>query len=196
MTLEEAKALMQPTAVQHLNEMVSESIVIDVSKKSACDILMSALCRAVTEEGVIKKTSLNEYFIKMLNSATNTLSQTKLGDLFELLHTKQPNVVCIFTLWTPNMDDTINEWVFKTTTPTFNAMYEFIIKHFEITPQMIREKLSEKLKHTIANNVAQFALKYSMASDKERSEYVVSITTITRLVNMMGYIITCEFKEV
>ncbi len=195
MTIEEARALMQPTAVQHLKDVVAENVVIDVSKKSACDILMSAFCKAVTDENpVIKKSSLNDYFVHMLNGTTNTMSQSKLGDLIALLNEHQPNVVCIFTLYNGDMTDVINEWVFKTNTPTFNGMYEFIIEYFKITPSMIRERLSTVLKQTIANNIAQFTLKYQ--STDKHDDMIVSITTITRLVNMMGAIITCEFKEV
>ena len=193
MTLEEAKALMNERSIKALQDMVSENILIDTSKKSACDILMNAFCRAVNEN-VIHKTSLNEYFVKVLNSTTNTLSETKLGDLLTCIHAKQPDMVCIFTLYTPDMTNVIEEWVFKTHTPTFNAMYEFVITHFNITPIMIRTELSKTLKTTIANNLAQFAFKYSQTDN--HSDMRVSVTTITRLVNMMGHIITCEFKEV
>ena len=195
MTIEEAKALMQPTAVQHLKDVVAENVVIDTSKKSACDILMSAFCKAVTDETpVIKKSSLNEYFVHMLNGTTNTMSQSKLGELMTLLNERQPEVACVITLYNSDMTDVINEWVFKTPNPTFNGMYEFVIDHFKITPSMIREKLSTVLKQTIANNIAQFCLKYQ--STDNHNDMIVSITTITRLVNMMGAIITCEFKEV
>ena len=66
MTVEEAKALMTPTAISHLKDMVSENIIIDTSKKSACDIIMAAMCKAV-ETDVIHKTSLNQQFVNVLN---------------------------------------------------------------------------------------------------------------------------------
>ena len=192
MTLDEAKALMQPTAVQHLKDMVAENVVIDTSKKSACDILMSAFIKAV-EDDTIHKLSLNQGFVNMLNSTTNTMSQSKLGDLMKLLNERQPEIGCVFTLYDGTMEP-IEEWVFKTANPTFNGMYEYVIKYFQITPGMIREKLSTVLKQTIANNIAQFCLKYQ--STDNHDDMVVSITTITRLVNMMNHIITCEFREV
>ena len=195
MTVEEAKALMQPTAVQHLKDVVAENVVIDVSKKSACDILMAAFCKAVTDDPpVIRKSSLNDYFVNMLNGTTNTMSQSKLGDLFKLLTERQPEIGCVFTLYNGDMTEVINDWIFKTTNPTFNKMFEFVVERFEITPQMIREQLSTVLKQTIANNIAQFTLKYQ--TSKNHDDMVVSITTITRLVNMTNNIITCEFREV
>lgn len=192
MTLDEAKALMQPTAVQHLKDMVAENVVIDTSKKSACDILMSAFIKAVKDD-TIHKLSLNQGFVNMLNSTTNTMSQSKLGDLMKLLNERQPEIGCVFTLYDGTMEP-IEEWVFKTPNPTFNGMYEYVINYFQITPGMIREKLSTVLKQTIANNIAQFCLKYQSTTNHD--DMVVSVTTITRLVNMMNHIITCEFREV
>ena len=192
MTLEEAKALMQPTAIQHLKDMVAENVVIDVSKKSACDILMSAFIKAV-EDDVIHKLSLNQAFVNMLNSTTNTMSQSKLGDLMKLLNERQPEIGCVFTLYDGNMEP-IEEWIFKTPNPKFNGMFEYVIAYFNITPAMIREKLAMVLKQTIANNIAQFCLKYQTTDNHD--DMVVSVTTITRLVNMMNHIITCEFREV
>lgn len=192
MTLDEAKALMQPTAIQHLKDMVAENVVIDTSKKSACDILMSAFIKAV-EDDVIHKLSLNQAFVNMLNSTTNTMSQSKLGDLMKLLNERQPEIGCVFTLYDGNMEP-IEEWIFKTPNPKFNGMFEYVITYFNITPAMIREKLAMVLKQTIANNIAQFCLKYQTTDNHD--DMVVSVTTITRLVNMMNHIITCEFREV
>jgi hypothetical protein len=92
------------------------------------------------------------------------------------------------------MSDVIEEWVYKTANPTFNRLYEFVVDYFKITPEMIRKDMSKVLKQTISNNVAQFTLKYNQTADHD--SLVVSITTITRLVNMVGHIITCEFREV
>ena len=111
----------------------------------------------------------------------------------KLLNERQPEIGCVFTLYDGTMEP-IEEWVFKTANPTFNGMYEYVIKYFQITPSMIREKLSTVLKQTIANNIAQFCLKYQ--STDNHDDMVVSVTTITRLVNMMNHIITCEFREV
>ena len=193
MTVEEAKALMTPTAISHLKDMVSENIIIDTSKKSACDIIMAAMCKAV-EMDVIHKTSLNQQFVNVLNSSTNTISQTKLGDFLALMNQRQPNIACVITLWKPDMSEVMEEWIFKTPNPTFNKTYEYVVDTFHITPDIVRRELSKVLKPTIANNVAQFTMKYATSPNKD--ELVVSITTITRLVNMVNHIITCEFKEI
>ena len=50
MTIEEAKALMSPEALEHLNEVVCPWD-INIEKKD-CDIVMSALCKSVTENVV------------------------------------------------------------------------------------------------------------------------------------------------
>ena len=77
MTIEEAKALMTPEALEHLNEVVCPW-EINIEKKD-CDIVMSALCKAVTDN-VIKKTSLDENTVQLLNSDTSTLTAQKLTD--------------------------------------------------------------------------------------------------------------------
>jgi hypothetical protein len=56
--------------------------------------------------------------------------------------------------------------------------------------------MTETLKPTVVNNVAQLVAKYSVASKEERNKMVISIRTITRLVNMSGYLIYAEFKKI
>jgi hypothetical protein len=50
------------------------------------------------------------------------------------------------------------------------------------------------LKPTIANNIGQFLVRYENRSDDD-DDMTVSITTITRLVNMEDHLIMAEFKE-
>jgi hypothetical protein len=92
------------------------------------------------------------------------------------------------------MGRVLEEWVFTGPIVSFDGIFEYVIKKFDITPQTIREKLSQMLKPTIANNIGQFVSRYLNHDDDD--DLVVSITTISRLVNMEGHIILAEFKEV
>jgi hypothetical protein len=57
--------------------------------------------------------------------------------------------------------------------------------------------MTEMLKPTIVNNVAQLVAKYnSIESEEERKKITISISTITRLVNMSGYLLIAEFKNI
>ena len=58
---------------------------------------------------------------------------------------------------------------------------------------MVRNKMTETLKPTIVNNIAQLIAKYAVAEDKD--ELTISINTISRLVNMTGNLIFAEFTE-
>ena len=89
MTLEEARALMAPSAIQHLKDMVSENIIIDTSKKCACDIIMAAFCKAI-ETDVIHKTSLNDQFV------TNDGSEYDDMDVYRIK--KQTNNCPVFSI--------------------------------------------------------------------------------------------------
>jgi hypothetical protein len=52
------------------------------------------------------------------------------------------------------------------------------------------------LKTTIVNNVAQFVAKYSqLTSEEAKRNESISISTITRLVNMSNHLLVAEFKE-
>ena len=55
--------------------------------------------------------------------------------------------------------------------------------------------MGEMLKTTIVNNIAQLVSKYNSLEDTEKRQLQVSITTISRLVNMNGYMMYAEFKE-
>ena len=63
MTLEEAKSLMTPEALNKLKDVVSERPQINMGNKANNDILMAALCKAV-EDGVVLPESLSEKTIK------------------------------------------------------------------------------------------------------------------------------------
>lgn len=191
-SLEDAKALMTPDKLEKLKDVVTVKPTINMDKKTANDILMQALCKAVSEN-VIHETSLNGKIVKLLNAETNSISQSKLGEILTCVRKHQPNMACYVSLLTGDMSKTINEWIYIGPDVSFNEMFEYIIDAFNITPGTVREKLSRLLKPTIANNIAQFLSKYEMESDK--SEIPISITTITRLVNMENYLLMAEFKD-
>jgi hypothetical protein len=46
------------------------------------------------------------------------------------------------------------------------------------------------------NNIAQLVSKYNTSNDEEKKSMQVSITTISRLVNMSAHTLYAEFKEV
>jgi hypothetical protein len=192
-SIEEAKALMCPDAIDNLKHVISTQEKIDMSKKVNGDAIMVALCKSINDE-LIKVSSLSSTLIKMLNSSTNTISQSKLGEILDQVRKSQPNIICVMKLTTGDMTNVINTWRFDTSDSChFNEMFEFVVSYFGITPQMVREKLSKLLKPTIANNIGQFLVKYDMSKHKE--ELVVSITTIARLVNMENHILRVEFIE-
>ena len=83
MNLEEAKKLMTPTAMQNLRHTISNEEKIDMSKKVNGDPIMVALCKAVNEN-IIQISSLSNTLVKMLNSSTNTVSQSKLGEILDV----------------------------------------------------------------------------------------------------------------
>ena len=195
-SLEDAKAMVSSESLSRLKSVVTPKPIINMEAKVNNDILMSALCTAVSN-GVIKQSSLDDRLIKLLNSATNTLSAGKLGDILSHLRTVQPNMSCVITLMEPDMSDVVNEWVFIGPDVYFNKLFEYVIEHFEITPTIVRNKMTEMLKPTIVNNVAQLIAKYnSITDEKEKQNITISISTITRLVNMSGYILMAEFCNI
>jgi len=193
MNLEEAKKLMTPEAMHNLKHVISNEEKIDMSKKVNGDAIMVALCKAINEE-VIKTSSLSTPLVKMLNSATNTVSQSKLGEILDQVRTAQPNMVCNIKLVTADLGRTVQTWTYTCTEDClFNSMFEYVVQTFRITPQMVRERMSKLLKPTIANNIGQFVAKYEASTHKD--ELVVSITTIARLANIVDHIIKVEFVE-
>lgn len=194
-SLEDAKAMVSPEAIERLRNVVTPKPIINMDAKVNNDIIMSALCTAVTN-GVIKQASLDDRLIKLLNSSTNTLSAVKLGSILTHIRQFQPNLTCVITLLEPDMSDVIEEWYFVGPDVYFNKMFEYVIERFEITPSMIRTKMTEMLKPTIVNNVAQLVAKYtSLETDEEKKDITISISTITRLVNMSGHLLMAEFKN-
>ena len=193
-TLEEAKNMMNQESIDKLKSMVTTNPVVNMDNKVNNDILMQALCRAVTED-VIHISSLDDKTIKLLNSPTNTLSQTKLGDILQKIRQHQPNIVCVVSLMNQDMSETLHEWTFTGPITKFNGMFETVVRDFDITPSVIRNKMVNTLKPTIVNNIAQLIAKYENAEVDERENINVSINTITRLVNMEGHLLFAEFKE-
>lgn len=194
-SLEDAKAMVSPEAISRLKNVVTPKPIINMDAKVNNDIIMSALCTAVSN-GVIKQTSLDERLVKLLNSSTNTLSAPKLGSILSSIRETQPNMCCVISLMEPDMSSTIQEWVFSGPKVFFNKIFEYVIDYFDITPTIIRNKMTEMLKPTIVNNVAQLVAKYNgLESDEEKKKLPISISTVTRLVNMSGKLLMAEFKD-
>lgn len=188
-TLEQAKAMMTQESIDKLKNIVTSHPNINMDNKVNCDILMQALCRAVSEE-IILPESLDDRLVKLLNARTNTLSPSKLGDILEHIRKKQPNMTCTIRMLDGGDDTLINEWVYVGPKINFTNMMGDIIKAFDITPSMVRTKMTETLKPTIVNNIAQCVARYL---NGERIDLNVSITTISRLVNMCGMLLYADF---
>lgn len=194
-TLDEAKSMMTQESIDKLKSLVNTKPIINMESKVNNDILMQALCRAVSED-VIHVTSLDDKTVKLLNSATNTLSQSKLGNILSVVRESQPNVECIITLMTSDMKTKLHEWSFTGPKVNFVNMFDYVVKKFNITPTTIRNKLINTLKSTIVNNVSQLLSRYLITPEDERDDFKVSISTITRLVNMEDHLLFAEFKNV
>lgn len=189
MTIEEAEALMTQDAYDKLREVVTVKPVIDMSKKAGNDILMQAFCKAVAEE-VINVNSLDDKLIKLLNSATNTLSQQKLVYLMETIQKHQP-IKCTITVVTPDMMDTVYEVIYDDPSNIdFLEMFKWLLNHFNVTPTSVRNKMSETLKPTIVNNISQLV---SRVQNGNTDDLVISIATITRIVNCNDHLIYAKF---
>lgn len=191
-TLDEAKNMVSRDSISRLHEIVETKPIVDTSHKVHNDIIMASLCKAVAE-GVIKPGSLNDRLIKLLNSETNTISQSKLTEILRIIRSNQPNMVCRVTLKESDMRDVMC-WTFDTDV-CFLEMFDFVLRQYDITPTEIRQKMVATLKPTIVNNVSQLVSKYNKSSDEERQRMVISISTIQRLVNMAGRILVAEFVD-
>lgn len=190
MTVEEAVNLMSDEAYEKLKEVVTVKPNIDISKKSANDILMGALCKAVLED-VIHVESLDEKIIKLLNSPTNTLSQSKLKYVLKTVHETQPKIKCIITIMTSDMKDTLFEVEYhQPDAIDFMEILKWLIDKFEITPTKVRSQM-DALKPTIVNNIAQLV---SRVLNGNLEGVTVSISTITRLVNCNDHLIYAKFE--
>lgn len=195
-SLEEAKSMMSQESFDNLREVVTSHPNINMDNKVNCDILMQALCRAITDE-VIKPENLDEKTIKLLNAKTNTLSPKKLGDILSTVRKNQPNIGCVITMIDPKEDTIVREWIFVGPNVNFINVLGEVISIFEITPSYVRNKMTETLKPTIVNNIAQLVARYQNAETKEDYDDInVSISTITRLVNMSDHLLYADFKEV
>lgn len=196
MTVEEAKSMISKDNIDRLKNVVAPKPEVNISNKANADIIMSALCIAVAN-GTIKEASLDESIIKLLNSNTSTLSAVKVGRILSILRKTQPKMCCVITLKSQDARDIINEWVFTGPEVYFNRIFEFVVREFDITPAIIRSKLGETFKMTIVNNVAQLLGKYeTLKTEEERKATAISISTITRLVNMSDHLLFAEFRNV
>lgn len=192
-TLEQAKAMMTKESIEKLKEVVTSHPNINMENKVNCDILMQALCRAIAEEVIIPE-ALDDRLVKLLNAKTNTLSPIKLGDILTHIRKHQPKMACILTMLDARDDTVIREWIFVGPEVNFTGVLGDVIKIFDITPSVVRTKMTETLKTTIVNNIAQCVAKYLNKRDNE--EMNVSITTISRLVNMSDHLLYADFKEI
>lgn len=184
MTIEEAKALMTPEALEHLNEVVCPW-EINIEKKD-CDIVMSALCKAVTEN-VVKKTSLDENAVQILNSDTSTLTALKLTDILNTIR-KHQDIGCFIFL--KYKDEKVVFNIGQSNITTYNTIFDWIIKTCELTSVGIRTKMDGKYKSSVINNVAQLLPKHRNNPDEP-----ISIKNITRIFTSYGGIITCVIKD-
>lgn len=195
MTLEEAKSMMNDKSLDKLKDVTSTRPTINMENKVNNDILMQALCRSVSED-VIHMTTLDERLIKLLNSPTNTLSQNKLIDILKHVRLYQPNIVCVISLMNADMSTTLMTWKFNEDNVKFIDIFRYVVNRFDITPALVRSKMTNTLKPTIVNNISQLISRYlNSETDEERSCIKVSINTITRLVNMMDHLLFAEFKN-
>lgn len=195
MTIEEAQKLLTPEAVNHLKELTNETKDIDVSRKKNCDIIMSAMIKAIIDDGSILQSSLDDTLINMMNSSTRTISCSKLKSVMKTIKESQ-RLTCSFDIYEADGVTPVKHFEFDNKkNKNFNYILDYVLDHFKITPQMIKEKLTEHFKATVVINIYTLINKYVNATDAEKDEFKVSILTITRLVNMMNHIIICKFTK-
>ena len=197
-SLDEAKKLMTKEKSEKLRQVVCDSTpTINFSNKLHNDIIMSALCDAVSDD-VIHVSDLDDKLIKLLNSNTNTISFPKLINALHTIHETNPSIVCHIKLTKPDpaFPETINYWTIDGKNGlSFHDIFEYVVKKFEITPREIRVKMTKTLKPTVVNNVAQLVAKYFTSTKEEQQKMVISIKTISRLVNMIGMQLSAEFRK-
>lgn len=196
-SLEEAKSMMTKDKREKLRNIVEVSKPsINFTNKMNNDIVMQALCRAV-EENIIHVSDLDDRLIKLLNSSTNTMSFPKLINTLNTIHKSNEKIACVITLKKTDIaQSTICEWVIDGKNDiTFHRIFEYVIKYFKVTPHDIRISMTKTLKPTVVNNVAQMVSKYLTSNEEERKKMVISIRTITRIVNMEGHLLFADFKK-
>ena len=182
MTIEEAKTLMSPEALEHLNEVVCPW-EINIEKKD-CDIVMSALCRAVTDN-IIKKTSLDENTVQLLNSDTSTLTAQKLVDALTAIR-KYQDVVCFIFL---KYHDEKVVFDIGDGISTYNHIFDWVVNTCDVTSIGIRKNMNGKYKASVINNIAQLITKHHINPNEP-----ISIKNITRIFTSYNGIITCSIK--
>lgn len=199
LTLEEAKKLMTDSAKEKLRSVVNvNKPVINHANKMNNDIIMQALCRAI-DSNIIHTDDMDDTLIKLVNSSTNTLSYAKLIRSLKTIHHTNPKIACIISMHNPKdiSNESTVEWVIDGKNDiTFHMIFEYVLAKFGITPHDVRINMTKTLKPTVVNNVAQLIAKYNISTEEERSKIVISIRTITRLVNMSGWMLFAEFKKI
>ena len=126
------------------------------------------------------------------------MSFPKLINTLNTIHNSNEKIACVITLKKTDIaQSTICEWVIDGKNDiTFHRIFEYVIKYFKVTPHDIRINMTKTLKPTVVNNVAQMVSKYLTSDEEERKKMVISIRTITRIVNMEGYLLFADFKKV
>ena len=184
---------MTPEAVNHLKELTNEIKEIDVSKKKQCDIIMSALIHAILDDQQILHSSLDDALVNMMNSSTRTVSCSKLKSIMKTIKESQ-KLKCSFEIYEADGVTLVKKFEFDNSkNKNFNYILDFVLDYFKITPQRIKDQLTEHFKPTVVINIYTLINKYLGSDETERDEFKVSILTITRLVNMANHIITCKF---
>jgi len=193
-TLDEAKQMMTQEARDNLGKVVkpSNNILLDNNKNIINnDVLMAAFCKAIKDEVILPEVlSQNSMLVKLYNSQTNKLSDWKVEKILQSIHPTQPKMACVITIQNGHLE-TLKEFVY-TNKVHFHEIFKWVVTHFKITPQLVRQEMVKKLDipHSTTNNIGQ---DLSKVDDPTIS---VSIITISRLVNMMDCIIKAEFKEI
>ena len=153
---------------------------------------MQAFCKAVSDN-IIDSAGLDDKLLKLLNSSTNSISQNKLKYLMEVINKTQPDIKCVIYITTYDMREIIFELTYcKPDDVDFLYILKWLLEKFEITPICIRNKMSDTLKPTIVNNISQTV---SRVLNNNTNDLVISISTISRIVNCYDHLIYAKFEK-
>jgi hypothetical protein len=190
--INQAREQMTEESWEKLREITAKaSMTLNENKKNPInnDICMSAFCKAIKDK-VISKETLTKHpsLIRLYNATTNKLSDWKLQDILKDIHDCQPKAYIKLSI--SYGDEIIKEFIFIEEV-SFNGIFRWVLGHFKITPQMVRTDMHKKLGIPLStvNNIGQ------ILSRVDDDNLVVSIMTITRLVNMVDHTIQCELID-
>lgn len=176
--------------IEHLKQIVTTRQQLNIHKGSNCDILLGGLIKAI-KDGTIIADKLGDDVVKTLNNATISLKEAKCHDLLKSINEKQ-KIKCFIIIDDGTNKDHV-EW--DVSKVTFKDIFDQVVKRFNVTPLMVREKLKPVLKSTICNNTSQLLNKWLTQTEEEKKEKNISIATITRIVSdVVGYQIWSEWR--